>query len=172
MDGDKGNGNCRHQTCRRCIDPQSREPITFQCRFGLRTPLKSTHDDFPKSPDIVSPPSPQTNKHSKASDDNRDQYNHGSKNVPMRRSAKFRVTRCESDDQTCTHCGTCRSKNKTSFLNLPKRFVPVGGGKLARWRLYASNVLGNMTYPCNNIHPNIWAAQPQYAGMSLDASNI
>jgi hypothetical protein len=90
----------------------------------------------------------------------------------MRRSANLRVTRCESDDQTCTHCGTCRSKNKISLLNLPKRFVPVGGGKSARWRVDASNVLGNMTYPCNNIHPDIWAAQPQYAGMSLDASNI
>jgi hypothetical protein len=130
-----------------------------------------SRDDLSKYPDIISPPSHQTAKHSKASDDNRAPCNPESKNVPMSRFTNFRVTKCESGEQTCTHSGTCWINLKSSLLNMLQGLIPPAGDLRAA-RSTALNVLGNMTYPCNNTHPNIWAARPHHAAMSVDASNI
>jgi hypothetical protein len=118
---------------------------------------------------MVSPPPPPTTRYSKTSEDNHATCNPESKSVPMSRSANFRVTRSESGDQACTYCGTPRNKNKRSVLKVLKRLV-LGEGD-SRSAIVAMTVLGNMTYPCNNIHAKKWEARPHNAIISCDASN-
>jgi hypothetical protein len=138
--------------------------------FWSRNTAKDySRDNFFKYPDIVSPPPPPTNRYSKTSKENKGTCNRESKSVSMSHSANLRVTRSESGDQNCTHCGTPRNKNKRSALKVLKGLVPAESDSKAP--LVPMNVLGSMTYPCNNIHAKKWEPRLHNAKISCDASN-